>query len=67
MLLAGSALVVAVFVAIGEAYLLVLRYLGYQRVRTGPLAARDSSSGPRVETGFPREVPVSGGLKSSSL
>lgn len=67
LLLAIIALGVTVLVAVGEAYLLVLRYLGYERVRTGPLAARDSGSGPRVEPAFPREVPIGGGLKSSSL
>jgi hypothetical protein len=36
---AVSALVIALFVGVGEAYLLMLRYLGYKRVRTGPLLA----------------------------
>ena len=39
LLVAVVSLVVAVFVAIGETYLLVLRYLGYQRLRTGPLTS----------------------------
>ena len=64
--LAVVALVIAVFVALGEAYTLLLRYFCYHRVKAGPLLHEhrvDSGAVP----GSPKVVVGKDGARHSSM